>query len=125
MLLETRLLTWANPRAMNNREVAMEFLRCFCAGDVTGLSTLLAEDLRFRGPFYQFSSRDEYVECLKHAPPEPCGYRVFSVTESEECVSVYYNYEKRDGALIIAQLFTFKNHKISGLQLVFDGRGFP
>jgi hypothetical protein len=109
---------------MNNRDVAMEFLRCFCAGDINGLVPLLAEDLQFKGPFYQFSSSDAYLDSLKNDPPEKCGYRVFSVMESGDSVSIYYDYEKSDGSITIAQLFTFKNQKIREILLVFDGRGF-
>ena len=109
---------------MNKREVAMEFLRCFCAGDVNGLASLLAKDLQFKGPFHQFSSSDAYLDSLKNDPPEKCGYRVLSVTESGDSVSIYYDYEKSDGAITIAQLFKFKNQKISEVLLVFDGRGF-
>jgi hypothetical protein len=109
---------------MNNREVAIEFLRCFCAGDVNGLAPLLAEDLQFRGPFHQFSSSDAYLDTLRNDPPEKCGYRVLSITESGDSVSIYYNYEKSGGAITIAQLFKFRDQKINGILLVFDGRGF-
>lgn len=109
---------------MNNRDVAMEFLRCFCAGDINGLVPLLAEDLQFKGPFYQFSSSDAYLDSLKNDPPEKCGYRVLNVMESGDSVSIYYDYEKSDGSITIAQLFTFKNQKTREILLVFDGRGF-
>jgi hypothetical protein len=109
---------------MKNREVAMEFLKCFCAGDINGLVPLLAEDLQFTGPFHHFSSSNAYLDSLKNDPPEKCGYRVLSVTESGDSVSIYYDYEKSDGAITIAQLFTFKNQKIREILLVFDGRGF-
>ncbi len=109
---------------MNNREVAMEFLMCFCAADVDGLGSLLAGDLQFNGPLYQFSSRDAYLDSLKNDPLEQCGYQVLSVTENEDSVSIYYNYEKSDGIITIAQLFKFKNQKIRELFLVFDTRGF-
>ncbi len=109
---------------MENREVAMEFLRCFCAGDINGLVPLLAEDLQFTGPFHHCSSSDAYLDSLKNDPPEQCGYRVFSVMEGGDSVSIYYDYEKSDGAITIAQLFTFKKQKISEILLVFDGRGF-
>ena len=105
---------------MDNREVAMESLRCFCAGDVSGLASLLAEDLVFRGPFHQFSSRDAYLDSLKKDRPEKCDYRVLSVTESGDSVSIYYDYEKRERTITIAQLFKFRNRKISEILLVFD-----
>ena len=109
---------------MNNGETAMEFLRCFGAGDVNGLEPLLAEDLQFNGPFYSFTSRDAYLDSLKNDPPEKCSNRVLSVTEGDDSVSVYYDYEKSDRVMTIAQLFRFKDGKISELLLVFDGRGF-
>ena len=109
---------------MNKREVALEFLRCFCSGDIEGLVPLLAEDLQFRGPFFQFDSSNAYLRSLRDDPPERCGYRVLSVTEGENSVSIYYDYEKSDMTVTIAQLFTFKNDKINDILLVFDGTGF-
>ena len=113
-----------NPHKMNNRDMAMEFVKCFCAGDADALVPLLSADLRFHGPFYNFGSADAYLASLKNDPLEQCGYRVLSITESEDSVSIYYDYEKSDRAITIAQLFKFKNQTISEILLVFDGRGF-
>jgi len=76
---------------MDNREVAMEFLRCFCAGDVDGLASLLAEDFQFNCPLCQFSAANAYLESLKSDPPEQCGYRVKSVAEGRDSVPIYYD----------------------------------
>ena len=65
--------------------------------------------------------------CLTgHAPRESKtrAYRLLSVTESGDSVSIYWDYQKSIGAITIAQLFKFKNQKISEILLVFDGRGF-
>lgn len=107
-----------------NRDVALQFLSSFCAGDVNALAPLLTEDLRFSGPFYQFNSSESYLEVLRDGPLEPSGYRLISVTDGENRVSVYYDYEKSDATITIAQLFTFRDQKISEILLVFDGRGF-
>lgn len=104
--------------------MALEFLKHFCSGDVIGISTLLGDDLQFNGPFHQFSSREAYLDSLKVDPPEKCGCRVLSVTENGDSVSVYYDYEKCDKTITIAQLFKFRNQKISEILLVFDGREF-
>ena len=109
---------------MNNREAALQFVRSFCAGDVDALAPLLAEDLRFRGPLYQFRSAETYLNVLKSGPLEPSGHRLISVTENEDSVSVYYDYEKSDATITIAQLFIFRDRRISEILLVFDGRGF-
>ena len=107
---------------MNNRDIALEFLSRFCAGDVDGLSPLLAEDLQLNGPLFHFDSREDYLDSLKDGPPEKCGYRIISVTENQESVSIYYDYEKRAATITIAQLFRFRDHKITELLLVFDAR---
>ena len=82
------------------------------------------DDLQFNGPLYQFSSRDTYLDSLRDDPLEKCSHQVLSITENDDSVSVYYNYEKSERVITIAQLFRFKNGKISELLLVFDGRVF-
>ncbi len=109
---------------MNNREVAMDFVKCFCAGDVNALVPLLAADFKLNGPIFQFSSADAYLDSLKNDPPERCGYRVLSITENADSVSIYYDYEKSEQDITIAQLFKFKNQKITEIRLVFNGRRF-
>jgi ketosteroid isomerase-like protein len=109
---------------MTNREVAMEYLRYFCAGDIDGLAQLLAPDLFFTGTFHTYHSGAEYLESLRSDPPEKCGYQVLSVTENEESVAIFYEYQKPDKVMQIAQLFKIKNQQIHDILLIFDGRGF-
>ena len=109
---------------MNNRQVALEFVKSFCAGDVNALAPLLSADLNFQGPLYQFGSAEAYLNSLLVDPPDQCGCKVLSITESSDHVSIYYDYEKNDRSITIAQLFKFKDEKISEILLVFDGRGF-
>ncbi len=107
---------------MNNREIALEFLSRFCVADVDGLAPLLSEDLQLNGPLFHFDCREAYLDSLKDSPLEKCGYQVLSVTENQESVSIYYDYEKVAGAITIAQLFRFRDQKITELLLVFDAR---
>ncbi len=109
---------------MNNREMAETYLKCFCGGDIEGLEPLLGDDLRFKGPLHEFGSRSAYLRSLADDPPGRCSYRILSITESLDSVSIYYDYAKDSGALTVAQLFTFTNGKIGKILLVFDGRGF-
>ena len=107
---------------MTKREVVLEFLRCFCNGDIDALEPLLAEDLQFSGPFYCFESRDAYIKSLKDDPPKKFGYRLLSLAESGDDVCVFYDYEKSNQSITIAQLCRFKGRKIGEILLVFDGR---
>ncbi len=108
---------------MTNREVVLEFLRCFCGGDIDGLKPLLAEDLQFSGPYHHFGSRYAYIQSLKEDRPVKCGYRVLSLAESGDDVCVFYDYEKGDRSITVAQLCKFKGREIGEILLVFDGRG--
>ena len=112
------------PTVMENRQIAINFLECFCSGDIQGLATLLADDFQLTGPLYKFSSKDAYLESLADGPPEKCEYRVLSIMGSGDSVSIYYNYQKQAGAITIAQLFQLRNNKISEMLLVFDSSGF-
>lgn len=109
---------------MTNPEIAKEYLRCFCEGDIVGLEPLLAPDLHFIETFHAFHSREEYIESLRNNPPEKCECKVLSVTENENFVAIFYKYPKPVRVIFIAQLFKFKNHKIQKVLLVFDGSGF-
>lgn len=108
---------------MTRRETVMDFLRCFCGSDIDALEPLLAEDLQFSGPFHHFGSRYAYIQSLRDDPPEKCGYRIISLAESGDDVCVFYDYEKRDKPIMVAQLCRFKGKKIGEILLVFDGRG--
>jgi hypothetical protein len=109
---------------MTNREIALEYLKRFCAGDIKGMEPLLAPGLKFVGTLHSFGSSREYLDSLKENPPEECGYRVLSVTEDEDAVALFYEYQKPDRVMRLAQLFKLRGGKIQEVLLVFDGRGF-
>lgn len=108
---------------MSRRDTVLEFLKCFCAGDIDGLEPLLAEDLQFSGPFYHFGSRYAYIQGLRDDPPERCSHRVLSLTESGDDVCVFYDYEKDGQSITVAQLCRFKGDEIGEILLVFDSGG--
>ena len=104
---------------------AIEFVELFCAGNVDGLSSLLAPDLVFRGPFHEFDSREAYLQSLFDDPPESTTFRLISLTEADDSVAVFYEYEKDAGSLPIAQWFRFRDAAICETLVVFDGRQTP
>ena len=107
---------------MTDREIALEYLRCFCAGDTERLKRLLAPDLKFEGTLYSFYSSEEYLASLRSNPPERCQYNVFSITENTGSVAVFYLYQKPRRVMRIAQLFKIADQQIYEILLVFDGR---
>lgn len=107
---------------MTNREIALGYLRHFCAGNIESLKPLLASNLRFAGTFHSFNSADEYFVSLRSDPPEKCQYRILSITESTDSVALFYEYEKPNRVIQIAQLFKILDQQINEILLVFDGR---
>lgn len=107
---------------MSNRETALAFIEHFSRGDIGAMETLMSEDLRFEGPFLEVGSRAEYLEALRQDPSPGCDYRILSITDSEEDVSVFYDLIKESGTLTVAQLFRFEDGLISEILVVFDSR---
>ncbi len=104
------------------REVALDFVHRFCAGDVDGLASLLADDLRLRGPYLEIDSKKDYLAALSADPPEPTRYRLLSVTEDEGHVAIFYDYEKPDATTCVAQLLRVRDGLVSEIRVVFDTR---
>lgn len=96
---------------MTNKEIAMEYLRCFCEGDIPGIEALLSNDLKFSGTFHSFNSAKEYINSLIKNPPEKSSYKILSITKNEDSVVIFYEYQKPQITLQIAQLFKFKQEK--------------
>ena len=109
---------------MTNQEIAKKYLGCFCSGDIDAIEPLLAPNLSFIGTLHTYCSSAEYLDSLEKDPPERCEHKVLSVTENDDSVAVFYEYQKSDGPLLVAQLFKIKNQKIQEVILVFDSRGF-
>jgi hypothetical protein len=107
---------------MTNREIALEYLRCFCTGDIEGLEPLLAPDLIFNGTFHSFNSSEEYLASLRSVPPEKCQHNILSITENTDSVALFYEYQKPSGEMQMAQLFKISGQQINEILLVFDGR---
>lgn len=105
---------------MTNAELAIAYIERFCAGDIDGLAPLLAADLQFTGPLHRYRTRAEYLDGLRHDPPQPCRFEVLSLTEGADAVAIFYEYHKPAGLLRIAQLFRIENQTIKDILLVFD-----
>ena len=69
------------------------------------------------------TSRSDYLDVLRSAPPASCRARVLSVTEGNDGIAVFWDYEKPGGTLTIAQLFGLRDGRISEIRLVFDTGG--
>lgn len=108
---------------MSNRDVAIRFLERFSAGDIDGLVSLLAQDLRFEGPIHQCGSAQDYLSRLREDPPGRSVVDIISTMEGDDSVAIFYQYRKPDAVTTVGQLFGFESGRISRMLVVFDGRG--
>jgi len=109
---------------MTNKDVAVLFVQNFCESKIDLLGPLLTETFRLSGPFFECQSREEYLQKLKEHPPEEAIFNIINCFEDGEQVCLVYDYTKAASTTTIAQLFQFRDQKISEIQLIFDGRGF-
>ncbi len=105
-------------------EKATEFLTCFCNGDIEGLSSLLSEEFRFKGPFIECTSKESYIDSLHEDPPINCQIEILKTFENGEEVGIFYTFNKPNVNTLMAQYFKFNNDKIIETLLVFDSGAF-
>lgn len=105
---------------MSNRDTALNFVKAFCGGDIEEIESTLGRQFSLSGPLFTFDSKEAYLSSLNADPPVPGPYKIISVMELSDCVSIYYTYQRHSESITIAQLFWMENEKISKTLLVFD-----
>ena len=108
---------------MSNLDLALRFVRSFCSGDVPGIEGVLGDDFTLSGPLFKFDSKSAYIRSLEEESLEPARMELIEMFEGENCVALFYRYIKPSGSNVIAQVFWFRNERISRTLLVFDSAG--
>ena len=88
------------------------------------MESLLAEDLVFKGPFFEFNSAEAYIESLKKDPPRDVKYKILQTYEKENSVCLIYQFSKPGVETLMAQTFEVKDNKITKIDLIFDTKAF-
>jgi len=120
--LEGRAQALGEKMRLRPSQLAEQYIQAFCAGDLEALRDILADDLSFRGPLFEFSSAAAYLESLEEHPLARSDYRILSVLEDGQSAAVFWEYQKSDTSLLLAQLFKSDGERISEIVLVFDPR---
>lgn len=106
-------------------DLAYKYLEIFFSGrDLERLYDILADDLKFSGPFYEFTSAREYVETLVAQPPVECAYKILYVFEKGSAVNLIYEFSKPETRAKISQIFEIRDAKIAVTLLIFDSSQF-
>ena len=106
---------------MKSLALAHHYMEVFYSGDDAELlSPILAEDLWFEGPLFQFRSAEDYLASLKDDPRDGFRYEVLHASEDGASACLVYRFMKPGIDTIMAQLFETDGEKITRILLVFD-----
>ena len=110
---------------MTPLELAQKYMDyIFKSGDFEGLERLLADDLQFRGPLYNFDTANDYVNSLRADPPLGFDYEIIRTYVDNSSACLVYKFSKPGVTTTMVQTFETDNKKIKSILLVFDTSAF-
>ncbi len=106
---------------MSPLELAKKYMHIvFTSGKFDELQDILAHDLKFNGPLYEFYTADSYLKSMQEAPPKEFEYEIIKSYEDESSACLLYNFKKPGISTLMTQTFETQNDKITSIMLVFD-----
>ena len=93
-------------------------------GELDHLWELFTDNLRFRGPFYEFNSAADYINSLLADPPKDFTYELIKSYEDASSACLIYRFSKPGISTIMTQFFEVEKDKICRILLVFDTQIF-
>lgn len=107
---------------MSARELTEKYLAViFSGGNLNELESLFAPDLKFTGPWFQFSSASDYIASLRKQPFEGVQYEIMKSYGDENSACVIYTMSAHGRSNIPMAVFTTTNSsKIVSILLIFD-----
>jgi len=110
---------------MKPLDVALKYMEIFFGGkNMEDLRSLLTDDCKFEGPFYQFETAADYVRSLREDPPQDFKYEILQRFENESSVCLVYQFSKPGISTPMVQVFEFRENKICKILLIFDSGVF-
>lgn len=106
-------------------DLAEIYMRSFFGLEpLEAMSTILAQDLIFEGPFLKSFTAKEYLDSLRENPPEDARYFIEKAYEDENSACLVYWFSKPGVDTRMAQTFEIEDGKIHKIKLVFDTNAF-
>ena len=110
---------------MKPLDLALKYMEIFYSNDnIEALGEILSEDLVFEGPFYKFTSAEDYMDSLRKAPPKGMKYEIIKTYENDSGACLVYQFSKKNISLPMAQIFEVEKEKILKIILIFDTSPF-
>jgi hypothetical protein len=110
---------------MSPLDISLQYMEIFFSGqNIVQLNNILDDDLKFDGPFFSFSSCNDYVESLLSDPPVGCSYHMIQSFENGNMVNLIYEFSKPGINTLMSQLFEVQEGQITRIVLIFDSGNF-
>ena len=91
---------------MNPEALAKKYMSCFFGEEpIENMRDVLADDLDFRGPLYEFKTADAYLESLKESPPENMEYEILKTYSDSSSCCLIYRFRKNGLEILMSQIF--------------------
>ena len=102
------------------RELALAYVKRFCAADLDGLAHLLARDLEFVGPYLRCRTVADYLSHLRSDPPELAEFEIVAMQLlAADAIGIEWHYRKPGDSVLLRQHFTVRNGRITKIRLEF------
>ena len=106
---------------MKALELALKYMECvFQTNEFENLRDILAEDLKFKGPFFSFNSANDYINSLQKDPPLGFNYKIIKTYEDNSSACLIYKFSKPGVTTTMMQVFKTDEERIKDILLVFD-----
>ena len=110
---------------MNPLDLALQYMDIFYSTrEIDVLAPLLAENLVFQGPFYQFDSAEAYLASLRGDSRAGLTYSLIHSVADATSACLIYQFSKPGISTPMAQLFEIRGGKIKKIILIFDTKVF-
>jgi len=111
---------------LSTTEIANEYLNVWKEKNTDAIAALIHPEVHFKGPMAEFEGKDQFLAACHRMFPMLREFRVRSTAASENQVVAIYDFVCIEpiGVCRTAELITFDDDLIRGVELFFDARPF-
>ncbi|KAG1694671.1 hypothetical protein GQR58_006672 [Nymphon striatum] len=113
----------ARPKKQTPKKVAVISNSPFQDGSqpLDEMKSVLKEDFKFSGSFYQYESAEDYIQSLKeNMPADDVSYEILRELEKGDSCCIVYRSVSQEKDEVMAQLFETSENKITQVRLILD-----
>lgn len=108
------------------KSTATAYIEAVGNKDFASVEAVLAPDVAFKGPFMQLNSSAEFMGALRRLAPilERNDIRYVFADEDRACIVYDFVTSTESGSIPTIEVVTFRDNKISAIELFFDRMQF-